>query len=245
MDIPRCHKNQHDKIGGTMLNLTFLGHSCFLLDDGKHKVIIDPFITGNPLAKVSVNDIKADFILLSHGHGDHLGDTIELSKKNNAMVISNFEIATYCENNGVKKTAGLHIGGGADFPFGSLKLTIAHHGSTLGSTMGYGGSPAGLIVRMAGKVVYHAGDTGLFLDMKLIGELDKIDLALLPIGGYFTMDVNDAAKAVEFLKPKKVIPMHYNTFDPIKADPNKFAQKVSAYGVECIILNPGHSYGLE
>ena len=228
-----------------MLNLTFLGHSCFLLDDGKHQVIIDPFISGNPMAKVSVDDIKADFILLTHGHDDHLGDTIELAKKNKATVITNFELAAFCSSKGVKNTAGLHIGGGADFPFGSLKLTIAHHGSTQGADLNYGGNPVGFIVRMDGKVIYHAGDTGLFLDMKLIGELDKIDMALLPIGGYFTMDVNDAAKAVEFLQPRKVIPMHYDTFDPIKADPNVFADKVKKVGAECVILQPGHSYGLE
>ncbi len=233
------------KFGGVMLSLTFLGHSCFLLDDGKHKVIIDPFITGNPMAKVSVDDVKADFILVTHGHGDHLGDAIELAKKNNATIISNFELATFCESKGVKNTAGLHIGGGSDFPFGSLKLTIAHHGSTQGGELKYGGNPVGFIVRMGGKVVYHAGDTGLFMDMKLIGELDKIDMALLPIGGYFTMDINDAAKAVEFLKPKKVIPMHYDTFDPIKADPNKFADKSKRHGAECIILKPGESYNLE
>ncbi len=228
-----------------MLNLSFLGHSCFLLESNNQKVIIDPFISGNPLAKVSVNDVKTDFILLTHGHGDHLGDALELAKSNEAMIISNYEIATYCARNGVEKTAGLHIGGGSDFSFGSLKLTIAHHGSTLGDSMVYGGNPVGFIIRMDGKTIYHAGDTGLFLDMKLIGELDNIDVALLPIGGYFTMDINDAAKAVEFLKPKKVIPMHYDTFDPIKADPKKFAEKARELGTECIILEPGHSYGLE
>jgi L-ascorbate metabolism protein UlaG (beta-lactamase superfamily) len=227
-----------------MLNLTFLGHSCFQIDNGKQKLIIDPFISGNPLAKVSVDDLKVDYILLSHGHGDHLGDALELASKNDAMVISNYEIAAYCANKGVEKTAGLHIGGGAEFPFGSLKLTIAHHGSGLGSDMAYGGNPVGFIIRIDGKIIYHAGDTGLFMDMKLIGELDKIDIALLPIGGYYTMDINDAAKAVEFLEAKKVIPMHYDTFDPIKANPNKFAEKVKKLGAECIILKPGHSYGL-
>ncbi|MCD6163304.1 MAG: metal-dependent hydrolase [candidate division Zixibacteria bacterium] len=228
-----------------MLKLTFIGHSCFLLDDGKYKVVIDPFITGNPMAKISADDLKVDFILVTHGHGDHFGDAINLAKKNNAAVISNFELASYCESKGVKNTAGLHIGGGAEFPFGSVKLTIAHHGSTLGADMGYGGNPVGFIIRMAGKVVYHAGDTGLFLDMKLIGEMDKIDMALLPIGGYFTMDANDAAKAVEFLNPKKAIPMHYNTFPPVKADPNVFADKIKQYGVECIILQPDQSYDIE
>lgn len=228
-----------------MLELSFLGHSCFMFETEKHKVIIDPFISANPLVKISVNDIKTDFILLTHGHSDHLGDTFELAKNNDAMVISNYEIATYCAKNGVEKTAGLHIGGGSEFPFGSLKLTIAHHGSSLGDDMVYGGNPVGFILRMDGKTIYHAGDTGVFMDMKLIGELDNIDMALLPIGGYFTMDISDAAKAVEFLKPKKVIPMHYDTFDSIKADPEKFAEKVRLNGVECIILQPGQSYSLE
>lgn len=228
-----------------MLDLTFLGHACFLIDDGKNKLLIDPFITGNPVAKVSAGDLSADFILLTHGHGDHLGDAIDIATRCGAMIISNFELATYCSQKGVEKTAGLHIGGGADFPFGSLKLTIAHHGSTLGSELAYGGNPLGFIIRMAGHVIYHAGDTGLFLDMKLIGEMDAIDLALLPIGGYFTMDANDAVKAVEFLKPKKVVPMHYGTFDIIKADPHEFADKVKPLGVECIILGPGESHKLD
>ena len=228
-----------------MLSLTFLGHSCFLIDNGKQKLIIDPFLSGNPLAKVSPADIKADFVLLTHGHGDHLGDAVEVAKNCGATIITNFELANFCSGQGVEKTAGLHIGGGADFPFGSLKLTIAHHGSTLGGDIGYGGNPVGFIIRTDGKIIYHAGDTGLFLDMKLIGELDKIDVALLPIGGYFTMDVNDAARAVEFLPPKKAIPMHYNTFDPIKADPKIFVDKIKQYGVEGIVLQPGHSYNLE
>jgi len=228
-----------------MLKLTFLGHACFLLEDNAHKVVIDPFLSGNPVAKTSPGDLKADFILLTHGHGDHLGDAIEIAKKNDATIISNFELAYFCSQKGVKKTAGLHIGGGSSFPFGSLKLTIAHHGSTLGNELAYGGNPVGFIVRMGGKTVYHSGDTGLFLDMKLIGELDKIDVALLPIGGYFTMDVNDAARAVDFLRPRKVVPMHYSTFDLIKADPNDFARKTKHYGAECIILKPGESHTLE
>jgi L-ascorbate metabolism protein UlaG (beta-lactamase superfamily) len=228
-----------------MVKLTFLGHSCFLIDNGKYKIAIDPFISGNPVAKIGVADIKPDFILLTHGHGDHLGDTIEIAKKSNAMVITNFELAYFCSKSGVKKTAGLHIGGGSNFPFGSLKLTIAHHGSTLGDDFSYGGNPVGFIIRIDGKTIYHSGDTGLFLDMKLIGELDKIDVALLPIGGYFTMDVADAAKAVEFLRPKEVVPMHYSTFDLIKADPNEFAGKVKPYGVKCVILKPGETHNLE
>lgn len=227
-----------------MLNLTFYGHSCFMVDDGKHKVLIDPFITDNPVAKVDAGNLSADFILLSHGHEDHLGDTIDIAKRCKATVISNYELATYCSSKGVENTAGLHIGGGAEFPFGSLKLTIAHHGSTQGEELAYGGNPVGFIIRIDGKVVYHSGDTGLFMDMKLIGELDKIDIALLPIGGYFTMDVNDATKAVEFLKPKRVIPMHYDTFDLIKANPREFAKKIKPFAAECIILKPSESYSL-
>ncbi len=227
-----------------MLKLTFIGHACFLLDDGKYRVVIDPFIANNPAAKVGVNDLKVDYILLTHGHGDHLGDAIEIARKNEATIVSNFELSLYCSSKGVKKTMGPHIGGVATLPFGSVKLTIAHHGSTLGNDPGYGGAPVGFVVRMGGKVVYHSGDTGLFMDMKLIGELDKLDAAMLPIGGFFTMDAKDAAKAVEILRPKVAIPMHYSTFDLIKADPEEFARLIKPLGSECVILKPGESYTL-
>lgn len=226
-----------------MIKVTFIGHSCFLLDSGSNKIIIDPFITGNPSAKISSEQKKIDFILVSHGHGDHLGDAIELGKANNAMIIANYELCMHCDSQGAKNIHPLHIGGGNKFSFGSVKLTIAHHGSTLGDS-GYGGNPVGFIIRTDNKVIYHSGDTGLFLDMKLIGELDKIDLALLPIGGNFTMDVSDAIKAVEFLKPKRAIPMHYNTFDIIKSDPQAFVKGIKPLGVEGIILKPGESYEL-
>ncbi len=226
-----------------MVKVVFIGHSCFLLDNGRQKILIDPYITGNPAAHISAEQKKADFILISHGHGDHLGDAIDLAKANDATVIANFEIASYCGSKGVKKYHPLHIGGGHTFPFGSVKLTIAHHGSTIGDFLS-GGEPAGIIVRTDNKVIYHAGDTGLFLDMKLIGELDKIDLAMLPIGGNFTMDVPDAVKAVEFLGPRKVIPMHYDTNDFIKADPDDFAKRIKPLGAEGIILKPGETYEL-
>lgn len=227
-----------------MVKVTFIGHSCFLLESGSHKILIDPFITGNPVARASSEHKRADFILISHGHGDHLGDAVKLAKESGAMVISNFEICTHCESQGVEKTHPLHIGGGNEFPFGSVKLTIAHHGSTLGDKLEYGGNPVGFIIRTDGKVIYHSGDTGLFLDMKLIGELDSIDLALLPIGGNFTMDIPDAIKAVEFLNAKRAIPMHYNTFDLIACDPADFVDGIKSLGVEGIALGFGESYQL-
>jgi L-ascorbate metabolism protein UlaG (beta-lactamase superfamily) len=227
-----------------MVKATYIGHSCFLLDNGAQKILIDPFIKGNPVARTTKTAAKPDFILVSHGHGDHIGDAIEIAKSSGAMVISNYEIATYCSQQGVAKTHPLHIGGGNKFAFGSLKLTIAHHGSTLSDKLEYGGNPVGLIIRTGNKIIYHAGDTGLFLDMKLIGELDPIDLALLPIGGNFTMDACDAVKAVEFLRPKKVIPMHYNTFDLIACDPKEFVDNVRPLGAEGIILKPGQTYEL-
>lgn len=228
-----------------MVKLTFLGHSCFLIEHGAHKIIVDPFLTGNPVATAKPDDFKVDYVMLTHGHGDHLGDAIEMAKKNDATIISNYELSVYFDQKGIKKTVGPQIGGGCVLPFGSVKLTIAHHGSTLGSELAYGGCPVGFIIRIGGKTIYHSGDTGLFLDMKLIGELDKIDLALLPIGGFFTMDIHDAAKAVEFLHPRRVIPMHYNTFDLIKADPLEFARKAKHHGSDCIVLKPGESYTLE
>jgi L-ascorbate metabolism protein UlaG (beta-lactamase superfamily) len=227
-----------------MVKVTFVGHSCFLLDNGKQKLLIDPFIKGNPVAKATASVRKPDFILISHGHGDHIGDAIEIARSSGAMVISNFEISTYCDQQGVKNTHALHIGGGNKFAFGSVKLTIAHHGSTLGDKLEYGGAPVGFIIRTDNKVIYHAGDTGLFLDMKLIGELDKIDLALLPIGGNFTMDIADAARAVQFLRPRKAIPMHYNTFDLIACDPQEFVDMIKPQSVEGIILKPGETCDL-
>jgi len=227
-----------------MVKVTFIGHSCFLLESDGYRILIDPFITGNPVAKITDKQKKADFILISHGHGDHLGDAIEIARKNDAMIISNYELCTYCGSQGVEKVHPLHIGGGNKFPFGSVKLTIAHHGSTLGDKLEYGGNPVGFIIRTGGKIIYHSGDTGLFLDMKLIGELDEIDLALVPIGGNFTMDIPDAVKAIEFLKPKKAIPMHYNTFDLIACDPNEFVGKIKKLGTDGIVLKFGESYEL-
>lgn len=232
------------KNGGCTMKLTFLGHACVFVESDAHRIIIDPFLSGNPLARLGPEEIACEYVIVTHGHGDHLGDTIEIAKKNDAMVISNFEIATYCNQQGVEKIHPMHIGGAAQFPFGRVKLTIAHHGSgfvTENNEIITLGNPAGVLLTIAGKTIYHAGDTGLFYDMKLIGDMNDIDVALLPIGDNFTMGIDDAVKAVEFLQPKLTVPIHYKTFDLIDVDPQEFAGKVSAQGGDVRILDVGDS----
>jgi len=223
-----------------MAKLTYFGHSAFLLETNGHRIVIDPFFTGNPLSPINADEVKCDYIIISHGHGDHIGDAVAIAKRNNAIVISNYEISTWCGAQGLN-THAMHIGGSHAFPFGRVKLTIAHHGSGYKTGKGflYMGNPAGILLFVEGKTIYHSGDTGLFYDMKLIGEMNPIDLALLPIGDNFTMGIDDAVKAVELLNPKLAVPMHYKTFDVIDVDPNVFVQKVKAKGYKAEILNPG------
>ena len=225
-----------------MLKLHFHGHACWSFDDGSHRVLVDPFLSGNPAADVGPDAFdKLDAIVITHGHGDHVGDAVDVAKQTGALVVSNFEIAGYCSGKGCEAHP-MHIGGGRSFPFGHVKFTIAHHGST-GPEGEPLGNPMGVVLTMGGKKVYHAGDTGLFLDMKLIGEMNgPLDAALLPIGDNFTMGIADAVKAVEFLGAAVNIPMHYNTFDVIRADPQEFVDKVQTQGGKAAIVNPGESY---
>ncbi|MHA1713259.1 MAG: metal-dependent hydrolase [Candidatus Ranarchaeia archaeon] len=222
--------------------IKYLGHSSFLMSTKEHRLIFDPFITGNPHAPVSLDDLNVDYILVSHGHADHLGDTVKLAQMNNATVISTFELAEYLSTKGVK-THGQHIGGAFIHPFGKVKLTIAVHGNAVpdadGSLLAVGGPPCGFLVTAEGKTLYHPGDTGLFYDMKLIGELNSIDVALLPIGDNYTMGVSDAVKAAEFLKAKIFVPMHYDTFPVIQADPNKFINELEKINLKGVILKAG------
>lgn len=225
-----------------MPKLTYFGHDAFLVETSKARIAIDPFITGNPLAGVSASDIKVDYVLLTHGHGDHLGDGLDIARRCGATIVSTFELASYCQSKGAKAHP-MHIGGGFNFNFGRVKLTIAHHGNAVDTENGLLalGPPAGILLTADGKTLYHAGDTGLFLDMKLIGEMNDIDVALLPIGDNFTMGLDDAVKAVEFLAPKLAVPMHYNTFDVISADPSEFVSKVRAAGGYADVLKVGES----
>jgi len=224
------------------VELTYFGHACFGVKGGGANLLIDPFLTGNPLAAVSADEVEADYILVSHAHGDHLGDTVAIAQRTGATVIGNHEIATYAGNQGLT-AHGLHIGGGWDFPFGRVKLTIAHHGSSFPDGS-YGGNPCGFLLTIEGKNIYHACDTGLFYDMKLIGE-EGIELAILPIGDNYTMGPKDALRAVKLIKPRVVIPTHYDTFDVIKQDPAAFAKTVEAETrTKCVVLKPGESYSL-
>lgn len=227
-----------------MINITFHGHACFEIANNNNKLIVDPFIKGNPLTDIKPEDVKVDYILLTHGHGDHFGDTPQIAKNNDATVIAPFELATFCEQKGIK-VHPMHIGGSFKFDFGKVKLTQALHGSAFvdNGDIIYTGNPCGFIIQMDDKTIYHAGDTGLFGDMALLGEMYDIDVALLPIGDNFVMGIDDAVKAVEFLKPKKVVPMHYNTFDVIKQDPEEFKTKAQGMA-EVVILTPGKTLKL-
>jgi L-ascorbate metabolism protein UlaG (beta-lactamase superfamily) len=220
------------------IRLTWYGHAAFHLNVGGHRVLIDPFLTGNDFAPISADEVDADHILITHGHGDHVGDSISIAQRTGALVISNFEICNWLQAQGVENTHAQHIGGGYPHPFGYLKLTIAHHGTSLpdGSC---GGSPAGLLLTAEEKRLYFAGDTGLFYSMRLIGE-EGIDLAVLPIGDNFTMGPDDALRAVHLIAPKSVMPIHYNTFEVIQQDPHAWAERVdNETSAQAIVLEPG------
>jgi L-ascorbate metabolism protein UlaG (beta-lactamase superfamily) len=221
------------------VRITYHGHSCFSIDTDTARLLIDPFITGNSMADVRADDLDPHYILVSHAHGDHLGDTVPIARRSGATVISNYEIANYMEEQGVK-SHGMHIGGAYQFPFGKVKLTIAHHGSSFEDGR-YGGNPCGFLLWLDGKVLYHAGDTGLFYDMTLIGQAG-IDVAMLPIGDNFTMGPEDAIQAVQFLHPKTTILMHYDTFDVIAQDEQAVAGMISSQtSTRPVIMRPGET----
>jgi L-ascorbate metabolism protein UlaG (beta-lactamase superfamily) len=225
------------------MKLRYFSHSAFQITtrNGK-KILIDPFLDNNPNSPVKSKDICADYIILTHAHGDHIGDSFSIAQRCSSTFICVNELANYCAAKGFK-AHNMHIGGGYNFDFGRVKFTIAHHGSQTPDGQ-YAGEPAGVILSIDGKNLYHTGDTGLFFDMKLIGEMNQIDYMLLPIGDNFTMGITDAIKAAELVNPETVIPMHYNTFPLIKASPEEFKEKVEAKGIKCIIMNFGEEIEL-
>ncbi len=222
---------------------TWYGHAALGLETAGYKILVDPFFSGNPAASVTAENVPADFILVTHGHGDHVGDTLAIAKRTGAPVISVVEIADWLEKKGVK-THGQHLGGGYTHPFGYLKLTLALHGSGLPDGS-YGGNPCGfLLTTKDGEKIYMAGDTGLFGDMRLIGE-EGLTLAVIPIGDNYTMGPADALRAVKLLQPKHVVPIHYDTWGLIAQDPQAWAAQVRKETTTQVhVIKPGESLKL-
>lgn len=223
-----------------MVIFNYYGHACFELETGFGNILFDPFLTGNPAASIEAKDVSCDYILLTHAHGDHFGDAVEIAQNNNAKVISTPEVlglfpSTY------QNVHGMNLGGSYDFPFGTVTMVPALHSAGVA-----GGTPCGFVLRLKEDLnIYFAGDTALFSDMKLIGERQKIDCAILPIGDNYTMGMEDAAKAVKLIKPTNVIPVHYNTWDVIRQRPEVFKMYVESKTPAAVhIVNPGESWDL-
>ncbi|MBK0007640.1 MULTISPECIES: metal-dependent hydrolase [Priestia] len=225
------------------MHVSYHGHSIVKIETKGKTILIDPFITGNESTDLNAEDVKADVILLTHGHNDHVGDTVEIAKRSDALVVAVAELATYLSWQGLN-VHPMSIGGAYTFDFGTVKLTQAFHGSSYtenNEKIIYTGMPAGLLLTIEGKTIYHAGDTALFSDLKLIGR-HKPDLAFLPIGDNFTMGPEDAGIAAEWVQAKLVVPIHYNTFPVIKQDPHQFVESLS--GIEGKVLKAGEGLDL-
>lgn len=225
------------------MKLKYFSHSSFQITTARGQyLLIDPFLDDNPTSPVRSEDVTADFIILTHGHGDHVGDSFKIASRTNPLFICVNELADYCIQKGFR-AHNMHIGGGFTFEFGHLKFTIAHHGS-MAPDNSYGGVAAGVVLTIDNKTLYHTGDTGLFYDMKLIGEMTPLDYMITPIGDNFTMGITDAVKAVELAKPQVAIPMHYNTYPVIEANPEEFAKRVESIGISARVMAYGEEIDL-
>ena len=225
-----------------MLALQYIGHSAFYISNSQAGILIDPFISGNPKSVFDINGAQITDIFVTHGHSDHLGDAIPFSKEFNASVFAVFELANYCMSKGAK-AHGVNMGGKIKYPWGSAKFLPAFHSSAT-SEGTYAGMPASILFEIGGIKIYHAGDTCLNSEMKTIGEVYKPDIALLPIGSTFTMDIDDAVIAAQWLGVKQVIPMHYNTFELINTDASIFKNKTEKLGIKCMLLSPGEGINI-
>ncbi|WP_018752493.1 metal-dependent hydrolase [Paenibacillus sanguinis] len=228
------------------MKITYLGHSCVHVDTGNFQLIIDPFLTGNPVAGAAAKDIKADFVLLTHGHSDHVGDAESIARRNNAPILAIVELADYLAASGLE-TVGMNLGGSREFPFGKIKWVPALHSTSIhqdGVNL-YLGVAAGIVLEIDELVLYHAGDTALFSDMKLVGMRRPVDLAFLPIGDHFTMGPEDALTAAEWIGAKHVVPVHYDTFDAITQDSSQFKDKLYHIGIQGHALKPGEQLDTE
>lgn len=225
------------------IKITWLGHSAFKLEADGHTYLIDPFLTGNPLAAAKPEELNPEIIFLSHAHGDHLGDTVDIAKRTGALVVTNFEVAEWLKKQGVENVHGQNPGGGCQHGLVHAKFTVAHHSSSFPDGS-YGGVACGFVLTLAGKRLYFAGDTSLFSDMRLIGD-QVIDLAFLPIGDNFTMGPEDSLRAINYIRPRAVIPMHYKTWPPIDQDASEWGNAVNnETTAQPIVLDPGASYTL-
>lgn len=225
------------------MNVRFLGHAAFELTDGAATVLIDPFLTGNPKAAAAADELAADTILLSHGHSDHYGDTVSIAKRTGADVVAIVEIANELKGAGLEKVHDPNLGGTIELDWGWVKLVPAWHTST--TPNGTVNTPAGLLIKFGGKVIYHTGDTALFSDLALVGRRDPIDLALVCIGGHYTMDRHDAVEAARLIGASQLIPCHYDTFPPIETDAQAFKADVeAATSTQVVVIAPGETHSI-